>query len=101
MRKVLDHDLADIVRACEAHRLEGAPRRAKLAKLKAAALPGRSRAAWEERRDRERKAEIAFIADMDSRTIHRGYCMGKGRLAELRGYWNQNRNLNPLLRSRA
>lgn len=62
MRKVLDHELADIVRACEAARLEGAPRRAKLAKLKAAATPGRSRAAWEERRDRNRKAEQEFRA---------------------------------------
>jgi len=71
MRSISDHDLAGVLRACEAHRLEGAPRRAKLAKLKADAAPGLSRAAWQERRERARKAEQEFKESIDSRFFPR------------------------------
>lgn len=62
MHHIPDSELADVLRACEAHRIEAGPSRVRIAKLRAKA----SRGAWIERRERERKAEQAFIEKMDS-----------------------------------
>jgi hypothetical protein len=66
MRKLLDSEIAGALRACEAYRAEGGPRRARLAKLKQETEARPSRAAWIERRERDRAAERAFHIRMEN-----------------------------------